>query len=577
MKRHLIIVLAAAIALLASCSAEQADTPNPTHEDSAKRAYLEVTAAQPVPPRDTRTAYKEDGNKDAPGLKVTWKKGDKLGVAAYQFGNYAGTLYKDEYLTAQDDNDDDNATTKFAGNVNNMSDNGKYIFYHPAIDGEIIRYFYNDALTDIKCDFTGQKVYLSNPLAELAKRDVLYTPQPVDPTGNTITLQRTVAALRFELKLPDGTPAIQSIGIHATSKLFPKTMYLTFNKKTEEINKGKFVEVFIRDLDNSLTLEVTDDPKAPAERTIIAYMMMPVGTNPISITSDNTITVTATDKDGKTYLRIFNPFDLDILPGHTYTFAPTNPLDIDRWASSNIYWDGEKLTFDLAGASNGNQLYQGVLFKWGSLVGISPAQTANKETGNPDEWSSDVKVFYPSYNRFTPTNTTWDKVKASDAKYPFIQDIPYIDIKGQDKGQDDLKDNADYTALKGDICRFLGLTNPALAGYRMPRSDEFGEKEDWEIKNNNWSRAYLDNEDGTADLSNRIYFRLKETTTMLPAAGLRNWNLGEVGEDGNYWSSSGRSISGYAYFLKFGRNIGVNVNNSGDRQYPRSVRCIKDK
>jgi hypothetical protein len=42
----------------------------------------------------------------------------------------------------------------------------------------------------------------------------------------------------------------------------------------------------------------------------------------------------------------------------------------NRWAKSNIYWDGQKLTFDRTPL--GHENYQGVFFKWWSLVGISP-------------------------------------------------------------------------------------------------------------------------------------------------------------------------------------------------------------
>ena len=45
------------------------------------------------------------------------------------------------------------------------------------------------------------------------------------------------------------------------------------------------------------------------------------------------------------------------------------------WAGSNVYWDGTQLTFDetVVDADAGSDLKQGVFFRWGSLVGVSPS------------------------------------------------------------------------------------------------------------------------------------------------------------------------------------------------------------
>jgi hypothetical protein len=45
-----------------------------------------------------------------------------------------------------------------------------------------------------------------------------------------------------------------------------------------------------------------------------------------------------------------------------------------KFAGSNIYWNGSELTFFPHG-ENDYTKYLGVLFKWGSLIGVSPART----------------------------------------------------------------------------------------------------------------------------------------------------------------------------------------------------------
>jgi hypothetical protein len=140
-----------------------------------------------------------------------------------------------------------------------------------------------------------------------------------------------------------------------------------------------------------------------------------------------------------------------------------------RWAASNIYWDpnlypdepeGQRgaLTFKGYGAScdNYEQFYQGVFFRWGSLVGISPAYTFGG--GTP------IYVYHDGHWNATTTTA------AVAAGYPgFTTSIPFSTVPWsytEDHMGDTFSDNT------GDICRFIG-EHGGPSGYRMPKLAEF--------------------------------------------------------------------------------------------------------
>ena len=103
-----------------------------------------------------------------------------------------------------------------------------------------------------------------------------------------------------------------------------------------------------------------------------------------------------------------NTYTLSFSVGEYVMVAPTS-----RWAGSNIYWDGSKLTFDLE-----NNAKQGVYFRYGSLVGFSPNGIGSSPSAvwssltiydplgvNPTSWATipyytaDASAYYNNYNR----------------------------------------------------------------------------------------------------------------------------------------------------------------------------------
>jgi hypothetical protein len=117
------------------------------------------------------------------------------------------------------------------------------------------------------------------------------------------------------------------------------------------------------------------------------------------------------------------------------------------FARSNIYWNGSELDFveaadDPADNFDDYQGYQGVFFRMGSLVGVSP-------TGSP--FSSSVPVYKAGSSTPSYDYSSWDA-------------IPYWDTDNYG-----LTLNNDHEDdLVGDICLYL---NPA---YRLPVEGEFG-------------------------------------------------------------------------------------------------------
>jgi hypothetical protein len=120
--------------------------------------------------------------------------------------------------------------------------------------------------------------------------------------------------------------------------------------------------------------------------------------------------------------------------GKSYTLR-INFKKRTRWAGSNVYWDGEQLTFapEDTPYEAECQRYQGVFFKRGSLVGISPS----------GRWDADPVNGTISYVP-SGTGTGWDIEHGGDYK------------SGISEGSD-------------DICTYIGTLNPSLAGYYQPR------------------------------------------------------------------------------------------------------------
>jgi uncharacterized protein (TIGR02145 family) len=277
--------------------------------------------------------------------------------------------------------------------------------------------------------------------------------------------------------------------------------------------------------------------------------------------------VTATDGSGSKAAAAGSVTILNskLAAGGSYTIR-LKPL---RFAGSNIYWDdsdldpvNHKLTFDEHG-SNTNTKYQGVFFKWGSLIGVSPRYDYNSSSGGGT-------VLY------RPTNTdagvgsprTWDKTSGSTWG-SYWSNIPSyagenVSSFGEDKHT--LLYSPKFGEYKGDICNYID------SGYRMPTLDELEALG----TPSSGSTGSVTN----TDSSGKHVFASSYSTFaggyVLPASGSRNYSNGElsntVGNRGYYWSGSAYSSGSSAYYLEVSGITSKTFNTS--RDYGMSVRCV---
>jgi hypothetical protein len=313
-----------------------------------------------------------------------------------------------------------------------------------------------------------------------------------------------------------------------------------------------------------------------------------------------------------------------LAPGHNYVLRLR--MRIPRWAGSNIYWvktgtydddednvaDGDVgyLTFDTEGNTT-NQGYQGVYFKCGSLVGISPGQTSGSTA-----FSNATPVYLPSY--VAGGTSTWRSPLTS----PYTQagwvatvagtadddpeTIPYMDGSYYDANNTgrgstyvmemDRNTTEMYEGLRGDICQYLGKTDNALTGYRLPMSLEFGYENtsSWSGRTDGWVQGggsfsnYTSSTtlspSGTTDIMAVRNVAYAKNSTMgnviFSTAGYRSGaagggNLGYIGWYGTHQSGSISSVGTHNYSLHF-YNSDVYPHHSFNRNYACPVRCVKN-
>jgi hypothetical protein len=267
------------------------------------------------------------------------------------------------------------------------------------------------------------------------------------------------------------------------------------------------------------------------------------------------------------------------------------------WADSNIYWDANarRLTFAAAGAgTNAQKNYQGVFFKWGSLVGVSVWWGPSSST----DFTSSTEIYVPDAGQASG----WRQTSASRMRWldwlavPSLAEISvnYSDMRMDYFGTlSTAQTNALYNEKKGDICRYL-----SNGRYRMPTANEllYGDNAgsgspnaatvDWgstspanrkwtKVSGSNWSSLTSGtNRDGTysAIPSGAMYW----TYARFPASGYRvppKGAIENVNKWGVYWSSSPYDSQWNTYSLVF-RNNEFAYSPITSRHDAFPVRCV---
>jgi hypothetical protein len=250
-------------------------------------------------------------------------------------------------------------------------------------------------------------------------------------------------------------------------------------------------------------------------------------------------------------------------------------LRAPMWAGSNIYWvavaDDEDpnhpgyLTFDTSDA--GNQGYQGVYFKWGSLVGVSPV----------GDWENNSTETYRP--KGTSAADGWEEATyATWASVPFWSNTTYgMDI-----------DDTQLANKVGDICRFIN------SGFRLPKLGEMGVGTNtvsfdgnapiaggWLKEGTKYDDQATTNPYGTYDLikDGRYWYAYNVTAgnAIFPPTGYRNYGhagVQQAGYDGHYWSSTSNTGTYGRYLLT---NIsGIHPSDNDHRETGDAVRCVKN-
>lgn len=140
------------------------------------------------------------------------------------------------------------------------------------------------------------------------------------------------------------------------------------------------------------------------------------------------------------------------------------------FARSHIVWDNanNRLTFATTTAETSSipANVQGVFFKWGSLVAMSPVGAFSPTPIT----SGGTIIFDPTINGATYAN--WYVIPYMDSSYP----APFNDSDSTSDDFRDYNDGAGYNENegRGDICRYISAQNGWVAGnWRMPTMEEY--------------------------------------------------------------------------------------------------------
>jgi hypothetical protein len=307
------------------------------------------------------------------------------------------------------------------------------------------------------------------------------------------------------------------------------------------------------------------------------------------------LSISVTVNGTNTFPRVSVSYRQPLTAGNSYTLR-INVIQGLAWSASNIYWEenlfpdrpaGQQggLTFKEYGdpCENGEDMYQGVFFRWGSLTGVDPSPgSVVIESGST--WDTDATtgnvLYVPVYDSDSPENSTWAvstggawKIERMGATVIPSYDGPDIDFFGT-------RDPPFFY----DICRYLSVTGAVSGSYRMPTVNELLSS-NWHIMGGSWPALPLGittPTDPTGKYTSLTTGGNYRGYVNFPAAGYRAGNssnavVREIGHSGRYWSSSGYSGQVYARHI-FIVSSDVGAPSGGtDRATAFSVRCLLDE
>lgn len=424
-------------------------------------------------------------------------------------------------------------------------------------------------------------------MAKLANRTLSSTDNIINDGAHPVTLDQMLTRVRLVLDASDDKIAIKSTAAELVANVF-----FNYSYKYVTINADGSLTGGKDSIDTKFTWKVNADTLTGSTKNGMAYtdisrtVYVPAAgyiTRPENGEKTNFhIHINTLACADTTWTGLNSYFNYTLAQGTRYRLVAT--LHRMAFSGSNIYWDAatSKLTFDPVGATTSGHEYQGVLFKWGSLVGIAPNQ----------DFSTSSKVY-------TTNGSSWTQQTASAAGYSDYSAIPTSTAVGT--GSEDIdraKTVLSYSAsdhATGDICAAIAAMGGAPASssdvsgvtytWRMATSKEMfvGSNSDWnETYTQGWSKvgAFSDITSSTTDATGKAVLAVGAKKSLwngvfFPASG-DLWTdgvIGDVGVYGGYWTGSAAS-SGNAYLFEFD-NTGYKTTASSNRSMALPVRCVR--
>jgi hypothetical protein len=303
---------------------------------------------------------------------------------------------------------------------------------------------------------------------------------------------------------------------------------------------------------NTVGIDVTDNSDGSGR--IKGYMTVSADagvTGPFTVKVTDTEGIIWESKD----LYLSNAAGMEA--GKCYTFKPT--LQGPKFAASNIYWDGDQLTFDRSIQTDSDD--DAVYFKWGSLIGIS---------SDGEAIDSDTEIYVPIHSQ--PGQY---EAKTFHDKFGDYKGIPGFD--GETFEYDQPTNNAllykwgasdNYWSendsdpekrpdwYQGDICAFI-----TQGRWRMPTKEDFLTSKDYTFDDENETITSWDGKYTFKSMD----FRYANTGELIG-----------MGDGGYYWSGSVvKDNSKRSCMLFFDTSDKTaDAGDTDDRQQAFPVRCV---
>lgn len=271
-----------------------------------------------------------------------------------------------------------------------------------------------------------------------------------------------------------------------------------------------------------------------------------------------------------------------------FEFARSNVLSLNN-GSTLVFAESEE---DHKPESEGGKgilgNMQGIMFKWGSLVGVGSLGAENVRAGI---W----------FNQSNVSPGTWDGIPYGNASF-----FNYTGSESTDAFAT-YNNNTGFNAVSGvgDLCRYISSRNWVEGKWRMPTCEELGlllgETLNGGARHGVWSPAEVESITesygvhrilsgywygagvtlSTNDPANVGANRLSPPygTLFIPASGWRDATLGTskgMGHFGGFWSTVPRfSGASNAWHLRFDEQERNEYNYSGPRSVGLPIRCIR--